>query len=624
MTTLVADIEADGLLHTVTTIHQISVIDLANPGVIESYHNQRHVVAAGGIGRGLERLQEADTLIMHHGIGYDLPAIKIVTGIDLGWEKVVDTLVLSRLGNPSRLGGHSLESWAPRIGTHVEKVANTDWSKWTPNMEFRCGEDCKITLAVYERLKPMLELMPKAVEIEHATAEEVRKAIARGFMLDVPYAHKLLSELQAEQEGQLNDFNTLFPPILIPAKPNETEKVLKVINKNHPLKGLLDPGTPYCPLVVQEFNPGSEPQIARRLVKKYGWKPTAFTPTGMPQVTEEILRELPYPEAKEIADYLKTHKMVEQINAAPKSNGTGGGWLHHVHPSGLVHPFLNPCKAVTGRLSCSAPNLQQVSTDPRMRRAWLPREGYTLLGNDAEGLELRCLGHYLAPHDGGKYIETLLNGDKSIGTDVHSMARDLMGFYDREEAKRAEYGWLYGAGNPRLGRIALKDAQKAGKEIRYDVLGLASRRKRPSDSAVGGAIKTALQEGIEGLGELLRGVKRVSKEAGKLKGLDGRTLWSRSDHSALNLLLQSAGAILVKRAWSLIPGILGEIGLVEGEDYACVIQVHDEFQYEVRPHLVDVVGPAISEAIKQAGIDLNFRCPLAGDYKSGPSWADTH
>ena len=84
MTTLIADIEADGLLFDITMLHQISVIDVDAPGIIESYHGS-------DIKQGLDRLAAADWLVMHNGIGYDLPAIEIVTGIKLDWRKVIDT-----------------------------------------------------------------------------------------------------------------------------------------------------------------------------------------------------------------------------------------------------------------------------------------------------------------------------------------------------------------------------------------------------------------------------------------------------------------------------------------------------------------------------------------------------
>ena len=161
-TTLVADIESDGLLQTITQIHQISVIDLESPGVTESY-NDHSTLAYGTLADGLKRLQVADIIIGHNFIGYDGPAIKIVTGIDLDWRTMIDTLVLSRLGNPSRPGGHSLEAWAGRFpDLDVKKIENEDWTKWSPTVELRCNEDVKLNLAVYERLKPMLELMPVA------------------------------------------------------------------------------------------------------------------------------------------------------------------------------------------------------------------------------------------------------------------------------------------------------------------------------------------------------------------------------------------------------------------------------------------------------------------------------
>ena len=629
MTTLIADVEADGLLFDITKIHQISLINVDREETVESYNDHTssfdNLLLCGSVAQGLKRMSEADTLVMHNGIGYDLPAIFQVSGLVLDWKKIVDTLVLSRLGNPPREGGHSLASWATRIMGYKAKVEIEDWSEWTPEIEKRCGVDVQITLGVWKRLKGMYKTQPQSVALEHAIAEEVRKTIARGFKLDLPHTRKLLNELQTEQEEQLRDFKIIFPDILVSTKPSQPEKVLKIINKNHPLKGVLEPGSPFCPLKVEEFNPGSEPQIARRLIRKYGWRPSQFTPTGMPSVTEEILRELPYPEAIQIADYLHTHKMVEQINSAPKSNGQGGGWLHHVHEDGLVHPFLNPCKAVTGRLSCSAPNLQQVHKDPRMRRAWIPREGYVLLGNDAKGLELRCLGHYLARYDGGAYSTRLVEGREEDGTDVHTVAMGLIGFYDRDETKRAEYGWLYGAGDAKLGSITMRDAQRAGKEINYGHLNISTRLgRRPSAGTVGKAVRRSLEEGIEGLKFLSTDVKEKSKRYGRLRGIDGRTIWAAHPHAALNYLLQSAGAILIKQAWALVPYMLCDEGLVEGEDYACVMQVHDEFQYEVRPDLVDVVGSTISDAIQRAGEILKFRCPLTGNYKSGLSWAETH
>lgn len=616
MTTLIVDLEADGLLDTITTLWQVSVID-ADTGELSSYHGADLEI-------GLDRLETADRLVMHNGLGYDLPAITSVTGRDLPWERVVDTMVLSKLGNPERVGGHSLAAWGERLAVPIPKIEHEDWSQWSPEMEHRCNVDAEITFEVYKRLAPMLDLMPEAVAIEHCVAHEVMKTIRRGFRLDVDYTRDLLGQLLSEQEQQLAEFKTLFPPILVPASKTKPVRNLKNVHRRHALYGALDPGTDYCPVKVEEFNPESRQQIAYRLQKKYGWRPTKFTPAGAAEVSEDILRGLDYPEAKAFADYLVTAKLIGQINSEPRKNGAGGGWLHHIDDEGRVHASLNSLKAVTGRLSCSSPNIQQVSTDERMRRAWVPSEGRVLVGVDAEGLELRCLAHYLWPLDDGAYGRMLLEGRKEDGTDVHSVVRDLLGFYDRNQTKRAEYGWLYGAGDAKLGLIAYQDAYSAGADIRYDVLGITPGRKRPANSVVGKAMRARLEEGITGLGTLVGGIRNKAKATGKLKGLDGRPLWVRSDHSALNLLLQSAGIIIVKKAWTLICPELSTHGLVEDVDYAVVMQVHDEFQIEARPEAADAVGETVAHCIVKAGKQLGFRCPLAGSFDIGSSWAETH
>jgi DNA polymerase-1 len=613
MTTLIADIEADNLLDKITTIWQISTID-ADTGELRSYNNNT-------LPEGIQALKDADRLVMHNGLGYDLPALKKVLDVELDWQKCIDTLVLSKLGNPTRAGGHSLEAWAPRLDMELEKVQHEDWSRWSLDMERRCGVDCQITLGVWERLKGMLDVMPDAVATEHAVCWSATNIMRRGFRLDEEYCKEFLLTLLSQQGQQLEGFIDLFPPILVR---KGKSKSLKTVNRAHPLRGQLEPGVQYTPLELQEFNPGSRQQIAHRLVTKYGWKPSTFTPSGQAEVTEEVLRELTYPEAEAFAEYLKTEKRISQISGEPKKDGTGGGWLHYVK-DGRVHAYLNHLRAVTHRLSCSSPNLQQVMTEPEMRRAWVPTPGKVLIGVDAEGLELRCLAHYLHRHDGGEYGRILVEGNNKDGTDIHSVVQRMLGLYSRDHTKRVEYGWLYGAGDWKIGKIVLQDAQDAGKDINYTHLGIEPRPgKKVANSVVGKAIRRRLEEGVNGLGDLASGVRAQAIAEGKFRGLDGRPLWVRSPHSALNLLLQSAGIIVMKKAWSLISPNLSTSGYVEDQHYGIVMQVHDEFQIEADPEHADHIGQLVSECIVEAGHHLNFKCPLAGDYKIGTSWAETH
>ena len=114
------------------------------------------------------------------------------------------------------------------------------------------------------------------------------------------------------------------------------------------------------------------------------------------------------------------------------------------------------------------------------------------------------------------------------------------------------------------------------------------------------------------------------KSKGSLTGLDGRTLPIRSEHSALNMLLQSAGAILAKRATVIFYENLTRMGYEFGKDYALVAHVHDEIQVICKKELADIVGREAVKSFELAGEFYELRCPLTGEYKQGQTWADTH
>ena len=187
-----------------------------------------------------------------------------------------------------------------------------------------------------------------------------------------------------------------------------------------------------------------------------------------------------------------------------------------------------------------------------------------------------------------------------------------MFFHGRTTTKNVEYAWLYGAGDAKIGRMTARDASEAGAAIRYTDLGITAG-KRASEAVVGKAVRAKLETGTVGLGELVELVRSKARFDGKLRGLDRRTLWVRSPHSALNLLLQSAGAIAIKKAWSMFYN-----------DVRVVMQVHDEWQVECLPDEADEIGEHIGQCVKRAGEELDFNCPLASTYKVGATWDDTH
>jgi DNA polymerase-1 len=340
--------------------------------------------------------------------------------------------------------------------------------------------------------------------------------------------------------------------------------------------------------------------IAERLAETHDWKPKSFTPSGGPKIDEVVLSNLPYPEAKQLARYFRVQKQLGQL-----SDGDNG-WLKLVRGD-RVHGGVSSMGTATHRCSHFKPNMAQVDKkDLRMREVWVADEGQVLVGCDADALELVCLAHYLGKYDNGVYRDALLYGSKEEGTDVHSRTQKLVELPTRDEAKRMQYAYLYGASDRKLASIS-KEAGgplKDGKEI----------RKR-------------MDEGIDGLGELSEGIQKRAK-AGWFKAIDGRKITIRSPHSALNFLLQSCGAIVMKKAVQVFHYDLAVQNklVVDGEPqgFSYVANVHDEVQFSSDPGIADAVGQTFASSITEAAVRLGMRCPLSGTYEIGANWKETH
>jgi len=222
-----------------------------------------------------------------------------------------------------------------------------------------------------------------------------------------------------------------------------------------------------------------------------------------------------------------------------------------------------------------------------------------MVGADLEGLELRLLGHYLAAFDSGAFAEVVVNGD------IHQQNADRVGC-TRSQVKSLTYGFIYGAGDQKLGHILhpeLSDAQKKqlGQELRRKFL-----------------------DAIPGLEPLIDAVKLKVRSTGRLKGLDGRPIFCRAEHSSPNFLLQSAGAIISKR-WVVIgQQMIDDAGLTYDRDYTRCAYVHDEVQMSVVPAEVDRMKRLLEAAAPEAGKYYNLRVPMAASADHGSSWQETH
>jgi DNA polymerase I-like protein with 3'-5' exonuclease and polymerase domains len=275
---------------------------------------------------------------------------------------------------------------------------------------------------------------------------------------------------------------------------------------------------------------------------------------------------------------------------------------------------------ITGRMSHYSPNMSQV---PAVYSPWGKecRELFTvrspdnfIVGADAYGLELHCLAHYLWKYDGGKYASAVLYGNKEEGTDAHSLTLKALGSLckDRDTAKTFFYALIYGAGDYKLGLI----------------LGETNSRRA---TAKGKLARKRIEKGITGLGKLNAKIKSTIEQRQKkhkrmwLNGLDGRKIFVRSEHAALNSLLQSAGGVIMKKALVILHKNLAEDNYEYGDHYLYLINSHDEWQLEVMDDVnTEVIGRHMCKAMTEAGEHFNFNVPITGEYKIGKSWAETH
>ena len=504
-------------------------------------------------------IEDYDTVIGHNLISFDGYHLRRLWNITIPLKKASDTLVLSRLWNPSIEGGHSLEAWGKRLGNH--KIEFQDFTALTQEMIDYCIQDVNLTGELHSKLCTELkDFSPQSIDLEHTVQFIVAQQERQGFKLDIPLCTEFISQLTTKLSTIEENLQTIFPPIITERVSEKTGKKLK----DH----------------VEVFNPGSRDQIGRRLIS-LGWKPEKFTETGKPMVDEVILSKLPYPEAKAMAEYLLIQKRIAQATS----------WLEHVADDGRVHGKVITNGAVTGRMTHHSPNMAQVPAvnadyGETCRQVWTVDTGNVLVGCDASGLELRMLAHYMKDDE---YTKEVINGD------VHTKNQLAAGLESRAQAKTFIYAFLYGAGPAKIGSIAQGSAEEGKKLI------------------------TRFLKNTPALKTLKDKVSRYA-EKGYLPALDGRRLWVRSEHAALNTLLQGAGAISMKQGLIHLHEALKKHKIPAH----FVANVHDEWQIECPKQYADDVGKLAVAAIEKAGVTLGLRCPLTGEYKVGNNWKETH
>ena len=578
-------------------------------------------------------------IVGHNICKFDIPALKKLKGERFTFDVrdvCIDTLVLARLiysnikdtdvglmrtGKlPKALyGSHSLKAYGYRMGELKGTYGEQEdaWDKFSPEMYEYNKQDVVVTLKLFQKL--MAKGYPlKAIQLEHDIAWVMAKQERNGFVFDKDQATKLYSELAGKRQ-------VLYESLVSKGGSWTVYKGDKIYKRDNAKRGI-KAGVPYPQYEEVTFNPNSRQHIAKVLMDR-GWEPTEMTPTGAPKVDEETLKTAKGIDLTEdILEYLLINKRIAQLAEGDNA------WLKLMKddPDGYtrIHGSVNPNGAVTGRATHAYPNVAQVPAGrspygEECRSLFRVPTGWYEAGIDASGLELRCFAHFLYPYDHGEYVNEILNGD------IHTHNQKMAGLPTRDQAKTMIYCMMYGGGDGKLGEVingtakdgkALKErffnAVPAYKELCSDI----ERTLITSSEWVGGVNKVTWR-------------KRVHPDNSNLSithsilGLDRRVVYVRSPHSALNTLLQSAGALICKKWVCLVEENMRKAGYKHGwdGDFAMMAWVHDETQIACRTKEIaeDCVRIA-QESMRQTQEFFKFNCQLDTEGKIGANWFDCH
>jgi DNA polymerase-1 len=597
MRTVVADCETDGL--NPTKVFCIVCKDIDTKEVFPFIEHQcyKEFVEFSK--------QEAEVWIGHNFINFDSYHWSRLLGTSIKVKDIRDTLVLSRLANPIRQGGHSLASWGQRVG--LLKEPDPDWTKYSDEMLERCKVDVEINERVYFTLLKELEgFSKKSIWIEHQVTKILDIQRRNGFHLDREKAHKLLVECRTEAdkiEREIKSNVKYFGPrakAIREITPKKTKKGelssvgLKFIGPN--FSSII--GGKFTRIEWKDFELTSPKQVVERLAP--WWTPVIFTPTGQPQLHEnnfKTINDKAPPAVKRIGEYYLLNSRAKLVSEQ---------WLDNLGDDNRIHGSVISCGASTHRASHQGPNLANI---PRVvvddnkkiikglkggygfecRSCFGVKEGKYLIGCDASGIQLRIFAHHLGNKEYGHEV---------VHGDIHSKNESYLQPWckSRFDAKTFIYAFLMGAGDRRVGLI----------------LGVSIRKG-----------KLARDEFINRIPGLKQFLTRLNKEAkrGYRIGLDGRRVPILVAYKAMASYLQGDEASIMKYAYILWFYEAKKLGI----NFKNVAWIHDEWQTEVDTlEEAEVLGKLQVQSIIDVGEKLNMSLPLDGEFKIGQVWADTH
>lgn len=584
---LIFDLESDNLLDNVSQIYCICAYDLDT----DSAYSFR----PGEIDKACQLLEQADVLIGHNIINYDLAVIEKLYSLNLYNKRLIDTILLSKLFNADIDGGHSLAAWGERLG--FPKGDHNDWSAFSEEMLAYCEQDVRVTTRLYQELSKRVDVDAAYVRMEHKVAVIQHYQEVRGVLFDRQLCLDTLAEINAKIEAidaglepwlgykPVSAYKTTMKPFNKDG--SYSKKLLEWVDDKYQMFDVLGE---FTRIEWEKISLSTEKLLKERLMQ-LGWKPTLLTPTGQPKLAEKG------EPCSNLAKMGGEFAAIGEYQVLKHRKGLLEGLLQVVRPDGAIPSEADVLGAATGRMThrkiANFPAVRSAYGD-KIRKMMKAREGYFFVGSDLSAIEVRILAHYL---NDSRFTDAILNGD------IHSFNQNMAGLPTRDSAKVFFFSMIYGGGDAKIGSI-IGGGAKEGKKIK--------------------------EQYFESLPTLDKLMKELKKEAssGFITTLDGRKLRVRKDqftgqfqtHKALNLLIQGSATIYFK-TWMLYAIMLAE---KRGVEYHHLISLHDECDGEVRKDQIEDMIKVFDDAVKLADKYYNVNCPNKCETKYGGSWYDSH
>ena len=589
MTKVICDIEANGLQPDKIWCCVCRDVDT----------DELTIFRDGDADKARQFFAQCDKVIGHNFIGYDVIWLNKLWKTGIKIEKIIDTLVLSRLADSFR-GGHSLKDWGERLQCY--KDHHEDWTQWSQEMEDYCIQDVNVTKKVYDKLKLELRGFTKdSIELEHWSQAILERQRMSGFLLDQELALKTKAEIDKRYMEIITQLQDVFPPRKVVtgqwmARRNKSgelnsvsQRIISGGNVEH-VEGDL-----YNRIEYKEFCIDSPKEICERL-SGY-WKPVVMTPAGQPKVCEINLNTL-REDAPDSLKLIKDCKVLKSRSTLIQSYFDACG------DDGRVHGQVVSIGAGTHRMAHRNPNTGNIPSKGLYgevcRQMFTVAPGRKLVGCDAANIQFRVLAHYL---NNKELIDQIVNKD------MHYYFSQMYGLnpkdqeYDdtnhdmvagRKKGKTCTFAIIMGAGVGKIG----------------EVLGSYEKGKQAFDN---------LKKNIVGWNKFHKEIE-YRAGLGYFVGLDGRKIPLKSAHFGMSSYLQAGEAVIMKRAMIESYKQIKEAKL----DAFQVAVVHDEMQWDCAEKDAVAVGEILRNNIIAAGEYYKLRCPLDGEYKIGGNWLETH